>query len=373
MAFVIFDCSVCAVTTRKTILFETMYFYPEKFEKLYKNGDAVILGIESSCDETAAAVVRGGREILSSVISSQIDIHKRFGGVVPEIASRNHTMSINGVVAEALDKAKLKFSDLDAIAVTYGAGLAGALLVGVSAAKAFAYANKLPLIKVNHIEAHIAANFVQFKDLTPPFTAIVASGGHTSLINVNGFNDFSLVGGTVDDAIGEAFDKVARLLGLPYPGGPNIDRLSKSGTPNINFFKTQKGVRKDLTLSYSGLKTAVVNYVHNLKQKGEPIPVEDVCASFTHQAVDLLCETALYAAEELGHDKIVLAGGVASNSYLRNSLAEKGEKKGFKVLYPEPVLCTDNAVMVAARAFFSAYNGKGLAEFGLNAVSNLRI
>ena len=350
-----------------------MYNVVEKFGKLYKKSDAVILGIESSCDETAAAVVRGGREVLSSVIATQIDIHKRFGGVVPEIASRNHTLSINGVVGEALEKAGLKFSDLDAIAVTYGAGLAGALLVGVSAAKAYSYANNLPLIKVNHIEGHIAANFVQFKDLTPPFTACVASGGHTSIVDVKDYNSFALVGGTLDDAIGEAFDKVARLLGLPYPGGPNIDRLSKQGTPNINFFKTQKGVKKDLSLSYSGLKTAVVNYVHNLKQKGEEIPLENICASFTHNAVDLLCDTTVAAAENLGYDKIVLAGGVASNTYLRERLALRGKEKGFKVFYPEPVLCTDNAVMIAARAFFSAFNGVNLGGLELNAVSNLRI
>ena len=353
--------------------FILMYNTTKQFNNLRGKRDTVILGIESSCDETAAAIVRGGREVLSSVISSQIEIHKRFGGVVPEIASRNHTMSINGVVDEALKTAGMNFSDLDAIAVTYGAGLAGALLVGVSAAKAYSYANNLPLIKVNHIEGHIAANYVQFKDLTPPFTAVVASGGHTSLIDVKDYNVFSLIGGTVDDAIGEAFDKVARLLGLPYPGGPNIDRLSKKGTPNINFFKTQKGVRKDLSLSYSGLKTAVVNYVHNLKQKGEEIPVEDICASFTHNAVDLLCDTAVAAAENLGHDKIVLAGGVASNTYLRESLAEKGGKRGFKVLYPQPVLCTDNAVMIASRAFFSAFEGQNLADLSLNAVSNLRI
>lgn len=352
---------------------KTMKFSEEKFNKLFHKPDSVILGIESSCDETAAAVVRGGREVLSSVIASQIDIHKRFGGVVPEIASRNHTMSINGVVAEALEKANLRFSDLDAIAVTYGAGLTGALLVGVSAAKAFAYANKLPLIKVNHIEGHIAANFVQFHELTPPFFAVVASGGHTSLINVKDYNDYSLAGGTSDDAIGEAFDKVARLLGLPYPGGPNIDRLAKLGKPVINFYKTPKGVRKDFGLSYSGLKTAVVNYIHNLNQKGERIPTEDICASFTHNAVDLLCDTALTAAKQFGYNKIVLAGGVASNSYLRESLSQKGEKDGFSVLYPEPVLCTDNAVMIAARAFFSAFEGKDSADYSLNAVSNLRI
>lgn len=349
--------------------------YKEQSEKKYHllqgKKDTLILGIESSCDETAAAVVRGGRETLSSVIASQIDIHKRFGGVVPEVASRNHTMALPAVADEALKKAGLTLQDVDAVAVTYGAGLIGALLVGVSAAKALAYAADKPLIAVNHVEAHVAANYVQFPDLQPPFMALVASGGHTSLLDVTDYNSHVLVGSTVDDAIGEAFDKVARLLGLPYPGGPAIDRLSKLGKPCITFYKEKKSVNKDLTLSYSGLKTAVVNYLHNLTQKGEKIPVEDVCASFTECAVNLLVDTAILAAERKHRTTLVLAGGVASNSYLRGQLALKGGNRSLKVLYPEPVLCTDNAVMVAARAYYSAFYGKNLADLTLNGVSNL--
>ncbi len=344
-----------------------------KFKRLFNKSGSVILGIESSCDETAAAVVRGGREVLSSVIASQIDIHQRFGGVVPEVASRNHTLSINNVVGEALEKAGIGWGDLDAVAVTYGAGLAGALLIGVSAAKAYSYANNIPLIAVNHIEAHIAANFVQFKDLEPPFLAAVASGGHTSLIAVQGYNDFTLLGGTADDAIGEAFDKVARLLGLPYPGGPNVERLAKEGTANISFFKSKKAVRSDLSLSYSGLKTAVVNYVHNLKQKGLEIPVADICASFTQTAVNLLSDAAVFAAEKFGYKRIVLAGGVAANGVLRNTLSLNARKRGIEVFYPELVLCTDNAVMVAARAHFAAFEGKDLADLTLNSNPGLRV
>lgn len=343
----------------------------QKFQSLIGKKDTVILGIESSCDETAAAVVQGGRTVLGSVIASQIDIHKRFGGVVPEVASRNHTMALPAVADEALRQAGLRLADVDAVAVTYGAGLIGALLVGVSSAKALAYAAEKPLLAVNHIEAHIAANYVQYPDLTPPFLALVASGGHTLVLDVSDYNTFTLVASTVDDAIGEAFDKVARLLGLPYPGGPNVDRLAKRGRPDIAFFKERKPLKADLSLSYSGLKTAVVNYVHNLRQKGEAVPVEDICASFTHHAVDLLVSTALEGAVRTGRKTLVLAGGVAGNSYLREQLSVRGGAAGLKVLYPEPLLCTDNAVMVAARAHFMAYYGLGQASLTLNAQSNL--
>ena len=317
-----------------------MYDTTEKFNMLRQKPSLTVLGIESSCDETAAAVVRDGREILSNVIASQIPVHRRYGGVVPEIASRNHTMAVNNVVNEALIKAGVFLSDIDAVGVTYGAGLAGALLVGVTAAKALAYSAGLPLIKVNHIEAHIAANYTAFSSLQPPFLALVASGGHTSIIDVTDYNDFVLMGSTKDDAIGEAFDKTARLLGLPYPGGPEVDRLSKTGKNNINFFHGKKPVNKDFSLSYSGLKTAVVNYVHNARQRGEQIVVEDVCCSLTHTAVDLLADTVMQAAEYTRRDVIVLAGGVASNSYLRETLAARGREKGIKVLFPPPVLCS---------------------------------
>lgn len=349
-----------------------MYDASEKFNRLKGKRDAVILGIESSCDETAAAV-SVGLNVKSNVIASQIEIHKRFGGVVPEIASRNHTMAVCGVVDEALRQANMRLTDVDAVAVTYGAGLIGALLVGVSTAKALAMSCDLPLIKVNHVEAHICANYIAHPELQPPFLALVASGGHTSIIQVQGYNEYSLVGSTTDDAIGEAFDKVARLLGLEYPGGPNIDRLSKAGKAVIDFYKHKKTVDKDNRLSYSGLKTAVVNYVHGKKQKGEEIPVADVCASFTVSAVDLLADTVMQAAQRCNASTIVLAGGVASNSYLRSKMGECTQRAGCRLLMPSPALCTDNAAMVAVRGFLSAYEGANLAALDLNPVSNLRI
>lgn len=342
----------------------------QKFAAIANKKDALILSVESSCDETAAAVVEGGRRVLSNVIASQIEIHKRFGGVVPEVASRNHTLVLPHIIDEALKTAGVCAEDLDAVAVTYGAGLIGALLVGVSSAKAFAYAQGLPLIAVNHIEAHVAANYLNTA-LTPPFVSLVASGGHTLLLDISSFNEYTMLGSTLDDALGEAFDKVARVLGLPYPGGPNVDRLAREGRPIIKLYKTQKGVRRDLMLSYSGLKTAVVNYVHSLKQKGEPVPVADICASFSHEAIDLLAATAAEAVERAGRDTLVLAGGVASNSYLRQKLQETGAAHGFTVRYPEAVLCTDNAAMVAGRAYFMAAEGKGLAGLDLNAKSYL--
>lgn len=353
-----------------------MYFdYQQKaqagFSGLKNKERVLILGIESSCDETAAAVVENGRRVLSNEIASQIEIHKRFGGVVPEVASRNHTLALPDLINAALQKANVTAADLDAVAVTYGAGLIGALLVGVSSAKAFAYAHALPLLAVNHIEAHVAANYLSDPRLTPPFVALVASGGHTLLLDVADYNDYALLGSTLDDALGEAFDKVARVLGLPYPGGPNVDRLAREGQPNIKLYKTPKGVRSDLMLSYSGLKTAVVNYVHTLRQKGQEVPVADVCASFTHEAVDLLAATAAQAVAKAGRGKLVLAGGVASNGYLRQKLAQTGQACGFTVQFPPPVLCTDNAAMVASRAYFMAREGKGLADLSLNAQSTL--
>ena len=345
----------------------------EKFNALRNKREVVILGIESSCDETAAAVVKDGRILFSNVIASQIEIHRKFGGVVPEVASRNHTLAVNAVAEEALRVAGVKPENLDAVAVTHGAGLAGALLVGVSFAKATAYALAKPLIKVNHIEAHIAANFITHPDLKPPFLAVAASGGHTGIIAVKDYNDYRLLGGTVDDAIGEAFDKVARLLDLPYPGGPEIDRLAKCGNPAIDFYKHAKSVDKDLKLSYSGLKTAVVNYLNSAKMRGAAIVKADVCASFTRQAVDLLVNTAIYAASLHQYKTIVLAGGVAANSYLREKLAFAAEKEGLAVFCPPPVLCTDNAAMVAARAYYSVLAGTDLAGLDLNAESGLKL
>ena len=342
-----------------------------QFNALKNKPDAIILGIESSCDETAAAVVRGGREVLSNVIASQIDIHRRFGGVVPEVASRNHTLALPGIVDEALKTAGVSACELDAVAATYGAGLIGALLVGVSSAKAFAYAINKPLIAVNHIEAHVSANYIADKTLKPPFCALVAIGGHTLLLDVADYNSHKMLGGTLDDALGEAFDKVARVLGLPYPGGPNVERAAKNGKPVIPLYKHTKGVRADLALSYSGLKTAVVNLVNMLKQKGEEIPVADICASFTHEAIELLVKTAAEAVRRTGYKKLCLAGGVASNGDLRERLKKEGEERGFSVQYPPPVLCTDNAAMVAGRAYFTAREGLGLAGLDLNAKSHI--
>ncbi len=332
--------------------------------------DVLVLGIESSCDETSAAVVRNGRECLSNVIASQIDIHRRFGGVVPEIAGRNHLLAVMPVIDEALSKAGVKKEELDAVAVTYGAGLIGCLLVGVSAAKAFAYAIDRPLVKVNHIEGHIAANFIAFPELQPPFLSLVASGGHTSIVEVSGYCDMKPVSATMDDAIGEAFDKVARILGLPYPGGPEIDRRAKEGRAVIRFCPNLHA-RGDLAYSFSGLKTAVVNYVHNLTQRGEEIPVNDVCASFTAEAVGYLVDTFMECVRRRGVKSAALAGGVAANSYLRARLGEACAAEGVKLFVPPPVLCTDNAAMIAARGYFSFAGGRDIADLSLNAVSNL--
>lgn len=349
-----------------------MYDVTEKLNNLKNKPDVYILGIESSCDETACAIVKNGTQVLSSVISTQIAVHRQFGGVVPEVASRNHTMAVTRCIDGALKQAGMTLSEVDAVAVTYGAGLAGALLVGVTAAKALAYATDKPLIKVNHIEGHISANYVEFPWLKPPFLALVASGGHTLILDAEDYCSYKLMGGTTDDAIGEMFDKTARLLGLPYPGGPEVDRLAKQGEANINFYRAHKGVSGDLNLSYSGLKTAVVNYLHTASQRGEQVRKEDVCASVTKQAVDLLVDTVTEAAERSGRKTVVLAGGVAANSFLREKLKSEGEKHGYKVLFPPPVLCTDNAVMIASRAYFSVREGKDAAYLDLNADPSLR-
>lgn len=333
-----------------------------------KDNNTVILGIESSCDETSVAVLCGN-DLLSNVISSQIEIHRRFGGVVPEIASRNHLTAILPVIDEALTKAGVTQSEIDYIAVTYGAGLVGALLVGVSAAKALSYALNVPLFAVNHIEAHIAANYISTPDLKPPFLAVVASGGHTGVCRVDGLNEFTMLASTTDDAIGEAFDKVARAVGLPYPGGPEIDKRAKLGTPNIKFVE-----RKHKTeLSYSGLKTAVVNYLHTAEQRGQVIVIEDVCASFQQTAVDMLVDVAVSTVKKSGIKTIVAAGGVSANSYLRFKLKEECQAMDVKVHFPPMSLCTDNAAMVAMRAKHMIEGGLPAAGLDLNAKSYLRI
>ncbi len=333
--------------------------------------ETIILGIETSCDETSAAVLAGDR-LLSNVISSQIDIHRRFGGVVPEIASRNHLTAILPVIDEALEKAGVSKRELDAIGVTYGAGLVGALLVGVSAAKAFAYSLGIPLYAVNHIEAHIAANYISTPELKPPFLAVVASGGHTGVCRVDGLNSFTMIASTTDDAIGEAFDKVARAVGLPYPGGPEIDRRAKLGTANINFIE-HKNRHRNGELSYSGLKTAVVNYLHNLEQRGDTPNVDDICASFQKTAVDMLVDVAAAEIKRSGIKTVVAAGGVSANSYLRARLKEEGERIGANVYFPPMSLCTDNAAMVAVRARDMIKENIPAARLDLNAASYLKI
>ncbi len=333
------------------------------------SANTVILGIETSCDETSVAVMRGD-ELLSNIISSQIEIHRRFGGVVPEIASRNHLTAILPVITEALETAGIKKTDIDAIAVTYGAGLVGALLVGVSAAKSLSYALGVPLYAVNHIQAHIAANYISAPELEPPFLAVVASGGHTGVVRVDSRNEFVPLGTTSDDAIGEAFDKVARALGLPYPGGPEIDKLARDGKPDIDFVAKKK---RGYSLSYSGLKTAVVNYLHNIEQRGGEVNLNDICASFQKTAVDMLVDAAITAVKNTGIKTLALAGGVAANSYLREKLKSEGERYGCKTYYPPMSLCTDNAAMICARARDMIKSGVAPAGLDLNAVSYLKI
>ena len=332
--------------------------------------DILILGIESSCDETAAAVVKNGREILSNVINTQIDVHKKFGGVVPEVASRCHIEVIDAVIDEALKKANVTFEDIDAIAVTYGPGLIGALLVGVSTAKALAFALKKPLVPVHHIKGHIMANFVAHKELEPPFVCLVASGGHSHIVAVNDYTEFEILGQTRDDAAGEAFDKVARVLGLGYPGGPLIDRLAKEGDKDaIAFPRVQMG-DNPLDVSFSGVKTAVINYLHKLEQNGEEYNKADVAASFQNAVTDVLCEHTIAAAKMKNMNTITIAGGVAANSALREKMTVLAQKEGIRVLYPEPVLCTDNAVMIACAGYYGYIKGE-TAGMDLNAVASL--
>ncbi len=315
------------------------------------------LAIETSCDETSCAVIKDGREVLSNIISSQIEIHRRFGGVVPEIASRKHIESINNIIQEALEEAEVGFSDLDLIGVTRGPGLVGALLVGISAAKALAYGLDIPIVGVNHIEGHICANYIQHKDLEPPFTCLVVSGGHSYLLQANGYNDYELVGRTRDDAAGEAFDKVARSLGLPYPGGPFIDKLAAEGNKDAIDFPRIFLENNSYDFSFSGLKTSVLNYIHNTSQKGEELVIADVAASFQQAVLDVLVEKTFRLAKERNSSKIVLAGGVASNKGLRNMMKERGLVENIQIYYPNSILCTDNAAMIGSAAYFNYMGG----------------
>ena len=316
-----------------------------------------VLAVESSCDETSVAVVKDGREVYSNVIASQIDTHKKFGGVVPEIASRQHVEAINTVLKEGLDQAGVKLSDIDIIAATKGPGLIGALLVGLSAGKALALATGKPFVGVNHIVGHVCANYISFKDLEPPFIGLIISGGHTYLIEVKDYVDFTLHGRTVDDAVGEAFDKVARSLGLSYPGGPVVDALAKKGKETIEFPRVM--IKEDnYNFSFSGLKTAVLNYLNSTRLRGEEIVVEDVCKSFQEAVVDVLLEKSFRLASEKNMDKIVLCGGVSANSRIREAFEERGSKENIKIFYPELKLCTDNAAMIASAAYYEYRAGK---------------
>ena len=331
-----------------------------------------ILAIESSCDETAASVVRDGREILSNIISSQIEIHKKYGGVVPEVASRKHIENISGVVKEALEESKLGIDDIDAIAVTYGPGLVGALLIGINYAKSLAYAWDKPLIGVNHIEGHISANYIEDKSLEPPFMCLVVSGGHTHLVYVEDYGKYEVMGRTRDDAAGEAYDKISRALNLGYPGGPKIDKLAKSGNKEAIYFPRAKLNEESLDFSFSGLKSAVLNYINQTTQKGGKIIEADVAASFQESVIDVLIEKLIKAAKLKGCDKIALAGGVASNSRLREVLEMKCENNKLLLYRPSPILCTDNAAMIASCAYYK-YKNKEFADFSLNASPNLEI
>ena len=332
----------------------------------------LILAIESSCDETSAAVVQDGRIVLSNVISSQIDTHKKFGGVVPEVASRMHIEVVNEVVKEALEEAKVTLDEIDAIGVTYGPGLVGALLVGLQYAKGLAYATKKPLVGVNHIEGHICANYIQHKDLKPPFVSLVVSGGHTFIVHVKNYGEYEVLGETRDDAAGEAFDKVARAVGLGYPGGPKIDKLSKEGNENAIEFPRAKFHDDTLDFSFSGVKSAVLNYINKCKMQNIEINRADVVASFQKAVVEVLKDNVFLTCEKKNLDKIAIAGGVASNSALRNALIKEGEKRKIKILFPEPVLCTDNAAMIGSAAYFEFMNGN-ISELDLNAKPNLKL
>lgn len=324
----------------------------------------ITLGIESSCDETSVAVVKNGREVLSNVINSQIKIHEKYGGVVPEIASIWFLEAISEVTKQALEEAKITFEDIDIIACTCGPGLVGALLIGVSYAKALSYALNKPLIGTNHIEGHIAANYITHKNLTPPFLCLIVSGGHTHLVHIKNYNEFEILGKTRDDAIGEAFDKVARVIGLGYPGGPKVDKLAKEGVANIELPKPHM---EGLDFSFSGIKTAIINLHH----KNPDINKANLCASFEKDVTEILLENTIEAAKKLNINKIALAGGVSANSYIRQEFL-KLQAKGYEIYYPEMILCTDNAAMIASAGYYNFMAGK-VSDMYLNAIPNLKI
>ena len=337
-----------------------------------KSSDVLILAIESSCDETAASVVKNGREVLSNVISSQIALHTLYGGVVPEIASRKHIEKINQVIEEALQEAGVDLKDISAIAVTYGPGLVGALLVGVSAAKAISFATGIPLIGVHHIEGHISANYIENKELEPPYVCLVVSGGHSHLVVVKDYGEYEIIGRTRDDAAGEAFDKVARAIGLGYPGGPKIDKLSKEGNPDAIRFPRAKVEDSEYDFSFSGLKSAVLNYLNGCQMKGETVCEADVAASFQKAVIDVLVEHALHAVKQFDYNKFAIAGGVASNSSLREAFEKECAKRGIEFYHPSPIYCTDNAAMIGVAGYYEYLKGVR-SGMELNAVPNLRL
>ena len=334
--------------------------------------DKYILAIESSCDETSAAVVVNGREVLSNVIASQISTHEKYGGVVPEVASRMHIEAVSGVVEEALLEANITLDKIDAIGVTYGPGLVGALLVGLQFAKGLAFSSKKPLVGVNHIEGHICANYIQHKDLKPPFVSLVVSGGHTFIVHVKDYGKYEVIGQTRDDAAGEAYDKVARALGLGYPGGPKIDKLAKEGNPKAIVFPKANFHEETLDFSFSGVKSAVLNYLNKCKMQNIEVNKADVSASFQQALVDVLKDYFLLTCKKKNVKTIAIAGGVASNSTLRETLTNAASKRGIEVLFPAPILCTDNAAMIGSAAYFNFINGK-ISDLNLNAKPNLKL
>lgn len=334
--------------------------------------DINVLAIESSCDETSCAIVKNGRWVISNIISSQIDIHKRFGGVVPEVASRMHLEAINNIVDQALKEAKMSLKDVDVIAVTKGPGLVGALLVGISEAKALSYVTKKPLVGVNHMKGHICAAFITHKDLNPPFICLLISGGHTYLVEVKDFNDMKVIGKTMDDACGEAYDKVARSLGMPYPGGPCVEECAKSGNEKAIDFPRVMLEKDSYDFSFSGLKTAVLNYLNSKKQKNEEISKEDVCASFQKAVFDVLISKTKRLMQEKNLDKLVVAGGVSANNTLKKEIEKMAKENNYKTYFPKKILCTDNAAMIASSGYFEYLDGTR-DDFSLNVLPNLEL